>query len=148
MKAMHQILICLFLVMTIVYALARPDDSTPNLLSKDLASRDKYPAKFDNIDVDEILNSDRLLINYHKCLIGEGRCTSEGNEIKKILPEALATDCQKCTEKQAENIKKVVFFLVAKKPQLWDKLMEKYDPEKKYRSKYEEEVKKLSVAAN
>lgn len=68
--------------MTIVYAIARPDDSTPNLLSKDLASRDKYPAKLDNVDVDEILNSDRLLINYHKCLIGEGRCTAEGNEVK------------------------------------------------------------------
>lgn len=65
-----------------------------------------------------------------------------------ILPEALATDCQKCTEKQAENIKKVAFFLITKKPELWDQLIDKYDPEKKYRSKYEEQVKKLGVAAN
>ncbi|XP_003491112.1 ejaculatory bulb-specific protein 3 [Bombus impatiens] len=148
MKAMHQILICLFLVMTIAYALARPDDLAPNVLSKDLASTDKYPAKLDNINVDDILNSDRLLANYHKCLIGDGRCTAEGNEIRRILPEALATDCQKCTEKQSENIKKVAFFLITKKPELWDQLMDKYDPEKKYRSKYEEQVKKLGVAAN
>lgn len=80
--AMHQILICLFLVMTIAYALARPDDLAPNVLSEDLASRDKYPAKLDNINVDDILNSDRLLANYHKCLIGDGRCTAEGNEIR------------------------------------------------------------------
>lgn len=68
--------------MTIVYALARPDELNPNILSKRLASTDKYPAKFDNINVDEILNSDRLFTNYYKCLIGDGRCTAEANEIR------------------------------------------------------------------
>jgi hypothetical protein len=80
--AMHQVLICLFLVVAIVYALARPDDSNPNMFSKDLVSEGQYAGKFDNINVDEVLNSDRLLNNYHKCLMGEGRCTPEGKELK------------------------------------------------------------------
>ncbi|XP_043603861.1 ejaculatory bulb-specific protein 3-like [Bombus pyrosoma] len=139
---MHQILTCLFLVMAIVYAAARPDDSTSKMFSKDLASTDKYPQKLDNINVDEILKNDRLFNNYYKCLLDEVRCTAEGNEIKKILPEALATDCQKCTEKQAENVKKIIYFLITEKPQLWDHFMDKFDPENKYRYKYEEQVKK------
>ncbi|XP_050598129.1 ejaculatory bulb-specific protein 3-like [Bombus affinis] len=143
MKAMHQLLICLFVVMTIVYSLARPDDSTLNVFSKDLSSADKYPAKFDKINVDEILNSDRLLVNYLKCFLGEARCTSDGNDFKQILPEALATECAKCTEKQRENVNKVVIFLITKRPEMWERMMNKFDPEKKYRHKYEEQVMKL-----
>jgi hypothetical protein len=43
---------------------------------------EKYTTKYDNINVDEILESDRLLDNYHKCLIGTGKCSAEGNELK------------------------------------------------------------------
>jgi hypothetical protein len=43
---------------------------------------EKYTTKYDNINVDEILESDRLLENYFKCLMGKGKCTPEGNELK------------------------------------------------------------------
>lgn len=65
----------------------------------------------------------------------------------EVLPEALATECQKCTEKQAVNVNKVLYHLITKKPQLWEKFTDKYDPEKKYKYKYEEQVKK-NVGAN
>lgn len=61
--------VCLLLLVVVVYAAARPEDS-------------QYTSKFDNINVDEILRSDRLLNNYYKCLMEEGRCTAEGNELK------------------------------------------------------------------
>ncbi|XP_060831058.1 ejaculatory bulb-specific protein 3-like isoform X2 [Bombus pascuorum] len=145
---MHQILICLLLVIAIVYAVARPDDSTQNIFSKSITSPEKYPEKFDHINVDEILKSERLLTNYYKCLLDEGRCTTDVNEIKKIFPEALATECLKCTEKQKEIVNKVVTFLITNKPKLWDHLMNKYDPENKYRYKYEEQVKMAAAGAN
>lgn len=42
----------------------------------------KYTTKYDNMNVDEILNNDRLLNNYFKCLMEQGKCTPEGEELK------------------------------------------------------------------
>lgn len=47
------------------------------------AQEDKYTTKFDNINVDEILQSDRLMQNYVKCIKDEGPCTPDGAEIKR-----------------------------------------------------------------
>lgn len=43
----------------------------------------KYPTKYDNVDVDEILNNDRLFNSYFKCLMETGKCTPEGEELKR-----------------------------------------------------------------
>ncbi|XP_076637951.1 chemosensory protein 3 [Colletes latitarsis] len=123
---------CLFAFAAIVYVAARPEDK-------------KYTNKFDNINVDQILHNDRLLHNYFKCLMDQGRCTPEGSELKQILPDALATECSKCSQKQMDVTKKVVKFLVENKPDLWNQLADKYDPDKKYRTKFESEAKKHGI---
>ncbi|KZC06681.1 PREDICTED: ejaculatory bulb-specific protein 3-like [Dufourea novaeangliae] len=125
-------LLCLLVLVAVVYVSARPEKST-------------YTNKFDGVDVDQILRSDRLLGNYYKCLMNEGRCTPEGSELKRLLPDALATECSKCTEKQQEVTKKVVKYLVDNKPEMWKKLSAKYDPEGVYRSKFGEEAKKHGI---
>jgi hypothetical protein len=43
---------------------------------------EKYTTKYDNINLDEILDSDRLLDNYIRCLLEKGKCTPEGIELK------------------------------------------------------------------
>ncbi|XP_058818152.1 ejaculatory bulb-specific protein 3-like [Topomyia yanbarensis] len=96
------------------------------------AQDDKYTTKYDNIDVDEILNSDRLFNNYFKCLMDEGSCTPEGNELKRVLPEALENKCAKCSDKQKEMSSKVFKNLQANRPEQWALLKGKYDPEGKY----------------
>lgn len=45
----------------------------------------EYTAKFDNIDLDQILNNDRLLNNYVNCLLKDTSCTPDGKELKGIL---------------------------------------------------------------
>lgn len=47
-----------------------------------LADEQKYTTKYDNIDLDEILKSDRLLKNYVNCLLEKGKCTPDGAELK------------------------------------------------------------------
>lgn len=42
----------------------------------------KYPNKFDNVNIDSVLNNDRVLSNYIKCLLDKGACTHEGRELK------------------------------------------------------------------
>ncbi|XP_045479411.1 ejaculatory bulb-specific protein 3-like isoform X2 [Harmonia axyridis] len=96
-----------------------------------------YSAKFDKIDLDEIFRSDRLLTNYHECFMERKTCTPQASSIRENLPDALKTECSKCTEKQKENAKKTLNFLFDEKPDLYKELEAKYDPEQIYRKKKE-----------
>ncbi|KAL3289149.1 hypothetical protein HHI36_003586 [Cryptolaemus montrouzieri] len=99
---------------------------------------EKYSSKFENIDLDEILHNDRLLNAYYKCLMDQGTCTPEGEELKKVLPEAVQTGCEKCTDAQKRGAKKVYAFLSKEKKEMWETLMNKYDPDRIYREKYKD----------
>lgn len=48
--------------------------------------KDAYAAKFNDFDLDAVLNNGRVLQNYVKCLVGEGSCTKEGRELKSKSP--------------------------------------------------------------
>lgn len=117
------------------------------------AEEEKYTNRFDTIDIDKVLNSERLLNNYHKCLMERGPCTPAGAELKSMylwmcsmsfcfqyaftgtLPDALQTDCAKCTQKQRDQGIKVNNFLLTKKPKMFKELEAKYDPDGKYRAR-------------
>lgn len=43
---------------------------------------EKYTTKYDNMDLDQILHTERLLQNYVKCLMDEGPCTPDGAELR------------------------------------------------------------------
>nr|USF20783.1 chemosensory protein [Lasioderma serricorne] len=100
---------------------------------------DKYTTKYDNIDIDRIVNSRRLLQNYVNCLLDKGPCTPEGKELKTYLPEALATDCAKCSDAQKKFAGKVFTHLLQNHRDFWNALLAKYDPEGNFRKKYEGE---------
>ncbi|XP_018327654.1 ejaculatory bulb-specific protein 3 [Agrilus planipennis] len=105
----------------------------------------KFTTKYDNIDLDEILQNERLFNNYFKCLTGEGKCTPDGEELKKDIPEALKNKCGGCSEKQREGAKKVVQFLVKNKPEQFKKLEQLYDPEGNYRRDNKELLEKEGI---
>ncbi|KAH8385470.1 hypothetical protein KR093_007924, partial [Drosophila rubida] len=96
-----------------------------------------YDSKFDDIDLDEILGQERLLNNYIKCLEGVGACTADAKMLKDILPDAMMTDCVKCTEKQKYGADKVTRHLIDNRPEDWQRLEKIYDPQGSYRIKYE-----------
>jgi hypothetical protein len=53
------------------------------------------------------------------------------------LPDALETDCSKCSDKQKSASTKVIHFLIDNKKEEWEKLEAKYDPTGAYRIKYQ-----------
>nr|WJJ63289.1 chemosensory protein 3 [Pachyrhinus yasumatsui] len=108
---------------------------------------DGYITKYDNIDLDQILQSDRLLRNYIDCLLDTPgkKCTPDGMELKKILPDALENNCSKCNETQRNGARKVIHFLIDNKRSWWNELSAKYDPDGSYLKKYEEEAKKENI---
>nr|CAD7403506.1 unnamed protein product [Timema cristinae] len=71
-------------------------------------SKEKYTTKYDNVDLDEILNNDRLLNGYVKCLMDDGPCTADAKELKANIPDALTNGCSKCIDVQREGTKKVI----------------------------------------
>lgn len=66
---MRSFLLATFAALLVCSVFARPQE-------------DKYTSKFDNINLDEILQSNRLLNNYVNCLLDKGSCTAEGKELK------------------------------------------------------------------
>lgn len=128
-----------------------------------LSYADKYTSKYDDVDIDQILQSDRLLRNYLNCLLDKGRCTPDGAELKskfhilhlitlttylftlENLPDALQNECSKCNESQKKGATKVIRYLIDNKRQFWDELAAKYDPEGVYLKKYEAEAKKENI---
>ncbi|KAI7815307.1 chemosensory protein [Rhyzopertha dominica] len=99
----------------------------------------KYTTKYDNIDLDQIIKNDRLMHNYVKCLLDQGNCSPDGAELKKTLPDAIHTDCAKCSEKQKEGSKKIMRHLIDNKPEWWKQLEAKYDKDGTYKKKYQDE---------
>lgn len=115
----------------VAIAVARPDD--------------KYTTKYDGVDIDEILKSDRLFNNYFKCLMDKGKCTPDGSELKRVLPDALKTNCNKCSEKQQKGTEKVIKFLIDNKKDQWETLQAKYDPEHIYATQFQDEANKRGI---
>ncbi|XP_069685717.1 ejaculatory bulb-specific protein 3-like [Periplaneta americana] len=101
-----------------------------------------YTSKYDNVDVDSILSNNRILTNYIKCMLDEGPCTPDGRELKKTLPDALQTGCEKCNEKQKTTSEKVIKHLMKERTKDWERLVAKYDPAGEYKKRYEALVKK------
>ena len=67
---MKQNSVLLFLIINILYLIVSGDQN--------------YVTKYDDIDLDEILGNDRLLTNYLRCLMNEGPCTPDGQELKGL----------------------------------------------------------------
>lgn len=96
--------------------------------------------KFDTAVIDEILGSEKLTCDITRCLLDAGPCAPDGEELKKVIPEALQSGCKQCTEKQRVMSEKFVRFMYENKQDIFTKLEEKYDPTKKYRNQFKKEA--------
>jgi len=117
----------------------------PRVRRADDDDDEKYTSRFDNVDLDEVLNSDRLLTNYFRCIMDEGPCTPDAKELKRLIPDALANKCAKCSERQKAGAEKVLTFLIKNRSKEWTRLEAKYDPSGKFRKMYQEEADKRGL---
>ncbi|XP_072942984.1 uncharacterized protein [Epargyreus clarus] len=101
-----------------------------------VASADFYSSRYDDFDIQPLLENDRILQGYTKCFLDQGPCTPDAKDFKKAIPEALETSCGKCTPKQKQLIRQVIRAVMEKHRGSWDQLVEKYDPETKYRDNF------------
>nr|UNG39413.1 chemosensory protein 19 [Apocheima cinerarius] len=99
---------------------------------------DKYNDLNDDFNISEVLDNERLLYSYGKCLLNNGPCTPEIKQVKEKLPEALETRCAKCTEKQKQTGKQLARELKKHHPELWKDLVAKYDPQGKHQQAFQD----------
>ncbi|CAK1584483.1 unnamed protein product [Parnassius mnemosyne] len=104
-----------------------------------------YTDKYDNINLKEIKDNKRLLEAYANCVLDKGKCTPEGKELKDNLQEAIETGCEKCTEKQEKGAYEIIEHLIEHENEIWNELCAKFDPEGKWRKKYEDRAKANGV---
>nr|CAJ01492.1 hypothetical protein [Tribolium castaneum] len=108
---------------------------------------DKYTTKYDNIDLNQILKSDRLLKNYVNCLLDRGKCSPDGQELKNNLADALQTSCSKCSQRQQDGSRTIIRYLIKNKRDWWNELEAKYDPTGIYKNKYADELKAEGIVS-
>ncbi|XP_058452967.1 ejaculatory bulb-specific protein 3-like [Malaya genurostris] len=104
---------------------------------------ENYVTKYDDIDLDEVFKSTRLVNNYVNCLKNIGPCTPDAKELKEKLPDALENDCMHCSEKQKAGANKVIRFIIENRTEDFNILESMYDPTGEYRRKYLDERTKF-----
>ncbi|XP_013162806.1 PREDICTED: ejaculatory bulb-specific protein 3-like isoform X3 [Papilio xuthus] len=102
------------------------------------SSQQQYVNRYDNFNADSIIQNERILLAYYKCVMEKGPCTKDGKNFKQKLPEALATNCAKCTDKQKQMGKVLVKQVKKAHPELWDELKNLYDPQGKYQKEFQQ----------
>lgn len=56
--------------------------------------------------------------------------------VTDTIPDALLTDCSKCSETQKTQAGKVMAFVQLYHPDMWEAVLNKYDPNGIFRKKY------------
>ncbi|KAL4715038.1 hypothetical protein ACJJTC_003189 [Scirpophaga incertulas] len=93
------------------------------------SSAQKYN-KYDNFNADSIIQNERILLAYYKCVMDKGPCTKDGKNFKLVLPETLTTACARCSPKQKLVVRKLLLGIRAKSEPRFLELLDKYDPER------------------
>nr|AXY87870.1 chemosensory protein 1 [Subpsaltria yangi] len=102
-----------------------------------VAPQTLYSPKYEQIDYEKILSNKRILESYVKCVTEKGPCTPEATDIKKILPEVLATSCAKCSPGLKTIVQKTITTMQDKYPDQWQLVVNKYDPKREHAKKLE-----------
>ncbi|XP_061720409.1 ejaculatory bulb-specific protein 3-like isoform X1 [Cydia pomonella] len=102
-----------------------------------LVTADFYSSKYDDFDIQPLLENDRILLSYTKCFLDQGPCTPDAKDFKKVIPEALETICGKCTPKQKQLIRQVIRAIMDRHPESWKALTGKFDPDNKHKEDFD-----------
>ncbi|XP_013137246.1 PREDICTED: ejaculatory bulb-specific protein 3-like [Papilio polytes] len=110
-----------------------------------IAFAEKYSDKYDNVNIQEIIENRRVLLSYANCLLDKGKCSPDGKTLKDNLKDAVETNCEKCTDAQKEGTSVMFRHLIEKEREIWNELTAKYDPTGQWRKTYEDEIRKSGI---
>ncbi|XP_069695421.1 ejaculatory bulb-specific protein 3-like [Periplaneta americana] len=88
-----------------------------------------------DLNFETVSKDEQSLTSFIGCLLDNGPCSADEAEFRSRLPEVVASICSKCDDTQKQFFVKTSKLVRQKHPEDWDKLVNKYDPEKKYETK-------------
>ncbi|KAG5885079.1 hypothetical protein JTB14_036648 [Gonioctena quinquepunctata] len=124
-----------FVVIFLVVSINNRNVSSTSLRRGERAV-ESYSNKYDNFDVLSVLSSARLVNRYCDCLMEKGPCPPEGKFLKEIIPDAIATECRKCSPIQKKQAGLILRHLLLNFRPRFLELCDKYDPSGKARKQY------------
>ncbi|KAL1465804.1 hypothetical protein WDU94_005344 [Cyamophila willieti] len=97
----------------------------------------------ENFDCQLMMKNDRVVNGMVECLKSEEpECgTIMFTKMKEYAPEILETVCGKCTDEQKSKFKSCTNEFIKMRPDDFESIMKKYDPDNKYRGPLEEFLK-------
>ncbi|XP_045452258.1 allergen Tha p 1-like [Melitaea cinxia] len=98
--------------------------------------------RYENFNVDEVIENRRLFKAYVECLQGVGKCTPEGNDLKTALPDGIQNSCSKCSEKLKTLVAKLIIAAQEQYPEEWESINKQYNPNGEHNEKMKEFLEK------
>ncbi|CAG9563977.1 unnamed protein product [Danaus chrysippus] len=98
------------------------------LVASGIGQQNQFPHRYDNFNPDSIIQNDRILLAYYRCVMDKGPCTKDGKNFKRVLPETLSTACGRCSPNQKSVVRKMLLGIRAKSEPRFFELLDKYDP--------------------
>ncbi|XP_013187527.1 ejaculatory bulb-specific protein 3 [Amyelois transitella] len=92
-----------------------------------------YNNRYENFNADAVIQNDRILLAYYKCVMDKGPCTKDGKNFKRALPETLTTACGRCSSLQKVVVRKLLLGIRDKSELRFIELLDKYDPDRSNR---------------
>ncbi|KAL5240347.1 hypothetical protein ACI65C_007757 [Semiaphis heraclei] len=91
-----------------------------------------YINTYDNLDVGRLLRNKMFVSGFIKCFVNEGRCSTEGQQVKVyLLPEIIRTVCGKCSPRQKDMARLVLRHIYTNRRDDFEKIMQIYDTDGK-----------------
>nr|CAD7446644.1 unnamed protein product [Timema bartmani] len=87
---------------------------------------------YDMPDPDNLLFDEKSVTQYVNCLLEKDICPPGIQEFKDDIPEELKTSCETCAPSKRKFIRKTSTYLMKERPEVWKKIVERYDATGKY----------------
>ncbi|XP_063224976.1 ejaculatory bulb-specific protein 3-like [Bacillus rossius redtenbacheri] len=107
------------------------------------SAEDKYPDRYDNMSVEEVLDNERAYRRYLDCLLDRGVCPPAGKDLKEHIRDAMSSKCSMCTDAQKEKLHKAFLYMEEKKADDLQTLLDHYGTDKKMRDDFIKFVKSI-----
>nr|ABU87405.1 chemosensory-like protein [Trichoplusia ni] len=91
-----------------------------------------YGTENDDLDIDAVVADLDTLRGFVGCFMDTTPCHTVAADFKKDIPEAIKTNCLKCTQAQKHIFHKFLLGLKEKLPTEYEAFKAKFDPEGKH----------------
>ncbi|KYN27880.1 PREDICTED: ejaculatory bulb-specific protein 3-like [Trachymyrmex cornetzi] len=90
------------------------------------AEKEFYSSRYDDVNIQEILENEKLRAQYYNCFLGTAPCkTADAKFFAGVIGEAMQTQCRKCTEKQKNLLDTLVDWYTKNRPEEWEAFVKK-----------------------